>query len=138
MINIKKASSEALLQMISVYKNLKINKDFIKECMIEINLRENNGESFDYNKFDKKAKLLSDLNNGFVIIFQENLLINIQEVLISLGIEFIKISNKEIFINDSNNHEEIKKISPQIEIKLYRESLQDATSSEIFKIGKVF
>jgi hypothetical protein len=123
--DIKKASSDALLQMISIYKKAKINKDLAKKCMLEISIRESNGEIFDYNKFDKKSELLNNLNEGFLIIFNKDLLINIKNRLEYLGINYIKVSDKEIFINTSDNHEDIKNIDSQIEIKKYKESLQD-------------
>jgi hypothetical protein len=123
--DIKNASSDALLQMVSIYKKVKINKELAKKCMLEISVRENNGEIFDYNKFDKKADLLNHLNDGFLILFNEDLLTNIKDKLNYFNISYIKVSDKEIFINTPNNHEDIKSINSQIEIKQYKESLQD-------------
>lgn len=125
---IEKATTEALISYVSIYKSLKINKEIAKLCMIELDKRQRNGEVTDLDQVDKISNLLSEIGNGFAVRVATKE--QIQEVINELNkinISSVKVGNNLIYIGkvSETQKQNIQNISGVLEVISDKSSLDN-------------
>lgn len=134
MNNLKNAKTEALINFISIYRTLNVDRKLAKKIMLELNERIRNGEEINLNQIDDKSYLFKNINEGYVLKFNE--FKHLKKVLDEENINYIKLSNNYLLIKDLNQEQKEKIITTLgfENIEENKKVLEDVTGTKLFKI----